>query len=77
MNETLLKKTMGLLQRTDIPLATICLKTGVKLRWLHRLVNGDFTDPGVNKIERLHSFLVDNAELDPDVRQPEPQRSQA
>lgn len=56
--KTLLEKTLGLLRATPIPLATICQEADVQIRWLHRLIDGDFSDPGVNKIERLHDYLT-------------------
>ena len=60
MTKTLLEETLELLRTSNVPLASICENTGVKLRWLHRLLDGDFTEPGVNKIERLHDYLAGN-----------------
>lgn len=57
MSETMLLETLRLLRETDIPIVEICRETETKSRWLHRLMAGDFADPGVNKIERLHRYL--------------------
>ena len=40
--------------------------TGLKQRWLHRLLAGDFNDPGVRKIERLHRHLMGHAQSSAD-----------
>lgn len=53
----LLKQTLELARRTEIPVDRICQGARVKERWYFRFVAGDFEDPGVNKVERVHRFL--------------------
>lgn len=38
-------------------MSTIADKTDVGLRWLYDLRAGRFSDPGVNKIQRIHDYL--------------------
>ena len=57
MTETILNETLRLIRESDIPLTIICRDVEVKPRWLHRLLAGDYADPGVNKIERLNRYL--------------------
>lgn len=53
----LYKKTIELLGNSNIPVSSIAESTGVGLRWLYDLKAGRFSDPGVNKIQRIHDFL--------------------
>ena len=57
MNDTLLSKTLRLLETTQIPVAVIASECDVSVRWIYRLRAGDYDDPGVNRIERIHAFL--------------------
>jgi hypothetical protein len=50
--------TLQLLSNTTIPLQEIAKETRVGYRWLCDFKNGRFTDPGVNKTERLYQFLI-------------------
>jgi hypothetical protein len=50
--------TLQLLSNTTIPLQEIAKETRVGYRWLCDFKNGRFTDPGVNKTERLYRFLT-------------------
>lgn len=58
MNENLLDTTLSLFRASKASVPEISRATGLKVRWLQRLRAGDFDDPGVRKIERLHAFLV-------------------
>lgn len=60
MNNSLHKQTIDLLNRTDVPLPTIAKETDVGYRWLCDFKAGRFDDPGVNKVERVHNFLVNS-----------------
>lgn len=55
----LYEETIQLLKSTDKKQKQIAADTGLGERWIGRLKDGDFQDPGVNKIERLHNYLVD------------------
>lgn len=57
MNYDLYSDTIRLAKATDVPLARICRETGLKMRWLQKVISGEFTDPGVRKIQRLHAYL--------------------
>lgn len=50
-------KTLAMIDASDQSLLTIAAATGVKPRWLYRLVAGDYNDPGVKKIEALYHYL--------------------
>lgn len=61
--QTLLDKTLALLRESREPVSELSRRAGVKSRWLRRLMDGDFEDPGVNKIERLH-YCLTNPDVD-------------
>ena len=56
-HETLLQRTIRLMQRTDININEICEELGVSRRWYNYLKVGQIADPSVNTIERLHELL--------------------
>jgi len=53
-----LKDTLKMLRKSDIPMSTISNDTGLGVRWLYRLADDDYKDPGIKKIERLYSYLT-------------------
>lgn len=55
---SLLQKTLRLLSERTYNPDELCREIGVSRRWLYRLQAGDFEDPGVNKIEKLHQLLA-------------------
>lgn len=57
----LLSKTLRLAKASTLPPRDICSAANVGYRWYCRLLNGDFDDPGVNKIERLYAVLSQKA----------------
>ncbi len=52
-------KTIEMLESTTKPMSVISKETDVGLRWLYQLKAGKFSDPGVNKIQRIHDYLSD------------------
>ncbi len=58
MND-LMTETMDLAKSADLPVADICQAAAIKPRWYYRFLAGDFKDPGINKIMRLHKVLSD------------------
>lgn len=58
MKTTLLEQTLDLIHNSGESLPAIARATGVNQRWLRRLVAGDYAEPGVNKIERIHDYLT-------------------
>jgi len=57
MPETLFQETMRLIKESGLSNIEICRATGLKPAWLGRLIDGDYADPGVNKIEKINAFL--------------------
>ena len=57
MAKTLLEETLQLIADSGISPPKIANETGLKVRWMNKLINGEFTDPGVNKIEAINSYL--------------------
>lgn len=53
---TMYEETLALLQ--DANIQQIVEETGLKRRWLYHLKNGRWDDPGVQKIQRLHDYLM-------------------
>lgn len=54
---TLLEKTKALAIERAYQKTAVCKAIGVSIRWLDRMLAGDYADPGVGKIERLHEIL--------------------
>jgi len=57
MAKTLLQETLILIADSGLSSPQIEAGTGLKTRWLNRLIAGDYADPGVNKIEKLNAWL--------------------
>lgn len=57
METDLLTETQHLFEVAGVAIPEISRDTGLKQRWLHRLFKGDYQDPGVRKIEKLHRYL--------------------
>lgn len=53
----LLSETLRLAKSSALPAREICTQAKVGYRWYCRFLNGDFADPGVKKVERLHEVL--------------------
>lgn len=60
MHENLVEKTVRLAKQSSRPVSEICRAAGVKQRWYHRFLAGDFSDPGVNKVIRLFGVLSES-----------------
>ncbi len=58
----LLQESLRLLDEAiaagDESLAEIAARSGVGWHWLGKLRQGGIADPGVNKVEALHSYLT-------------------
>lgn len=55
--ETLLEETKRLVRESQIPYSVICREARLGLRWLTYLMDDKYSDPGVNKIERLNRYI--------------------
>lgn len=53
----MLERVLRQLRDPSTDLRAVADATGLKMTWLHRLKKGDFSDPGVNKIEKLDSYF--------------------
>lgn len=58
MKHHLLDRTMVLLKECPLPLPEIARGADVGFEWLKKLKAGEIPEPGVNRIQRLHDFLV-------------------
>jgi hypothetical protein len=58
----LLQKTLELLKKCDLTLVEIATKSNLGVEWLRKLKGGSIPDPSVNKIQRLHDFLVSHSQ---------------
>ena len=52
------KSTLKLLRESDESLMDIAKGADVGYNWLRRLMRGDYKDPSVNRIERIHKYLT-------------------
>ena len=50
-------KTMRLVKESGKTAAQLSRETGLGQRWMYMLMQGAYSDPGVNKIEQLHDHL--------------------
>lgn len=55
----LLLTVQQLITESKIPSKEIAAGAKVNLRWYHFFLKGKYSDPGVNKIQRLYDFLTD------------------
>lgn len=55
-------KTLRLLQGCEMTLTDIANMSGLKYEWLKKLKQDDIDDPSVNKIQKLHDFLIDQCD---------------
>ncbi len=53
----LMTETMRLARECEWPVAAVCQAAGVRPRWYHKFIAGEFSDPGVTKVERLNKAL--------------------
>ena len=51
-------ETMQLLKTVNKSPKEMAADTGLGKRWLERLMDGDYNDPGVKKIQKLHDYLT-------------------
>ena len=58
----LYNKTLHLLEETSVPMVEVAIGANVGLRWLYDLRSGRFSDPGVNRIERIYNYLSSRPE---------------
>jgi len=54
----LLEKTLALLENCELPLTEISNMSGLGYEWLKKLKAEKIPDPGVNRIQTLHDFLI-------------------
>lgn len=57
MND-LYETTMQKIRDSGLSASTISKEANVGKRWLHDLIAGRFTDPGVKKIQRIYNYLT-------------------
>lgn len=55
--ENLFETTLQMIRDSGLPLAQIAQNSGVGRRWIFDLMAGRYSDPGVNKIQRIHRYL--------------------
>lgn len=53
----ILAETIEMAKASGLTARQICARADVGIPWYSRLIRGDFTDPGVCKIQRLHAVL--------------------
>lgn len=64
MKKTLLNKTIDLVNQSDKNPSELAKETGLGERWLYNFANGVYSDPGVNKVERLYNHLLEAAKAE-------------
>lgn len=55
---TLLEETITLLGKDKGNWPTTAEETGLGREWISKLARGLIDDPGINKVEKLHAYLV-------------------
>jgi len=56
----LVSETQCLARNSSMTVSEICKAAGIKSRWYHKFIAGEFKDPGVSKVQRLHEVLKDS-----------------
>lgn len=59
----LLETTIALARKSRLDRAEICREIGVTVRWYQKVLAGQIPEPSVVKIQRLHDYLVEHADL--------------
>lgn len=54
----MLERTLRLLDETDETLLQVCQGAGVSYHWLTKVKTGVIAEPGVQRVERLHNWLM-------------------
>jgi hypothetical protein len=62
MNTNLLDTTLEMARSTRLPVTGTCEATGVTPRWYYMFVRGEIKDPSVRRVQRLHDYLLANAQ---------------
>lgn len=57
-SESLLDKTFQLLDATDLTYRQIAKGAAVDMNWLAKFKQGAIKEPGVQKVQRVHDFLL-------------------
>jgi len=57
-SEPLLARTLRLLEETDLTYRQIAGGAAVDMEWLAKFKQGRIDEPGINKVQRVHDFLV-------------------
>ena len=55
----LFSDTQSLVFDSNLNLSAVARGAGVKQRWLHRYMKGDYKDVGVKKIQKIRKFLYE------------------
>ena len=55
--DNIYEETYRLLQALDPSVSQLIEGTGLKERWLRKFINREFSDPGVNKVQKLYNYL--------------------
>ena len=55
--QTLLEKTLALLQDDSRTLPEIYRDTGIPFYWLRKFARGEIQDPSVNRVQKLYEHL--------------------
>lgn len=55
--ESLLDRTLGLLEKTNLKQPQIAAGANVSPHWLAKFSQGLIPEPGVSKVQRVHDFL--------------------
>lgn len=58
MSKTYCEKTRALLRKDSRQLRAIATGADVNFHWLSKFKNGEFPNPGVNTVEKLHEYLI-------------------
>lgn len=58
MKKTLLDRTIDLIHESDFNVSRMCADLDISTRWYYRFMRGDFDDPGVKRIEKIHDYLL-------------------
>lgn len=56
--EEVYQSTLEMLKRTKESRRSIAMRIGVSQGWLNKLAHGEWEDPGILKIGRLHGYLL-------------------
>ena len=54
------EETKMLAVKPSVPVSRICTDLGIHKTWWYKWINGEIPNPGVERIQEIHDYLINN-----------------